>query len=304
MLTRRNSALLVLALMVMGFVGACSGGDDDSSAGGGDGAVNRKAPAAEPDLMTEEQGLSNDSNTTFGGVNDGGGGGDTGTASDIGLPGTPPRVIKTADIRIDVPKDEFRDSVQASVDVAERNGGFVNSTTVNEDNKSGSVTIRVPAESFEAALGELKQIGDVEAETISGTDVTQEFVDLEARKRNLEAQETVLLNLMDDATSVLATIRVQRELQPVQLEIERLQGRINYLSDQTDMSTITVAFTPAGAAPTEPAGAIEKAWANAKDTFVAVVSAVVIGAGFVIPVAFLLALVALAVRWLRPRFTA
>jgi len=303
MLTRRNSALLVVALMVMGFVGACNGGDDDS-AGGGDGAVNSKGPAVERDLMTEEQGVNYDSDTTFGSVNDGGGGGDTGTASDIGLPGTPPRVIKTADIRIDVPKDEFRDSVQASVDVAERNGGFVNSTTINEDNKSGSVTIRVPAESFEAALGELKQIGDVEAETISGTDVTQEFVDLEARKRNLEAQETVLLNLMDDATSVLATIRVQRELQPVQLEIERLQGRINYLSDQTDMSTITVAFTPAGAAPTEPAGAIEKAWENAKDTFVSVVSAVVIGAGFVIPVAFLLALVALAVRWLRPRFSA
>jgi hypothetical protein len=70
------------------------------------------------------------------------------------------------------------------------------------------------------------------------------------------------------------------------------------------MSTITLTFGPAGAAPSKPPGAIEEAWANAKDTFVAVVSAVVVGAGFLIPVAILLALVALTVRWLRPRFTA
>ena len=219
-------------------------------------------------------------------------------------PGRLQRVIKTAEIRIEVPKNEFRESVQESVNIAQRSGGFVNSTTIDEDSDSGSVTIRVPSETFETALGALKEIGDVSSETISGTDVTQEFVDLEARKRNLEAQETVLLNLMDDAQTVGATIRVQRELQPVQLEIERLQGRINYLEDQTAMSTITVSFGPAGAVAPQPANAFERAWENAKDTFVAVATALVVGAGFVIPIAILLALVALAVRWLRPRFTA
>jgi hypothetical protein len=299
MFTQRRSLPVVLAVVVMGFVGACSGGSDDSSTGGGDGAGG--GTLAETDSLgaPSQRGVSFEGTTS---ASDGGG--ETLDQTGSGIPGTPPRVIKTADIRIAVPKDEFRESVQSSVDVAERNGGFVNSTTVNEDNDSGSVTIRVPAERFEAALGELKQIGDVESETISGTDVTQEFVDLEARKRNLEAQEAVLLDLMDDATSISGTIKVQRELQPIQLEIERLQGRINYLEDQTDMSTITVAFGPAAAAPSKPTNAIEKAWENAKDTFVAVISAVVMGAGFVIPIAVLLALVALAVRWLRPRFTA
>ena len=302
MVTQRKWFLVVLAVVVTAFVGACSGGDDSGesagSVGAGDGARRLAEEEANLDAPYADVGLE-------------GTGGDGGTAANVNvtstdtqIPGTPPRVIKTAEIRVEVPKDEFRESVQESVNIAQRSGGFVNSTTINEDSDSGSVTIRVPSETFETALGALKEIGDVSSETISGTDVTQEFVDLEARKRNLEAQETVLLNLMDDAKTVGATIRVQRELQPVQLEIERLQGRINYLEDQTSMSTITVSFGPAGAAPPQPANALERAWENAKDTFVAVATALVVGAGFVIPIAILLAIVALAVRWLRPRFTA
>ncbi|MGH2755254.1 MAG: DUF4349 domain-containing protein [Actinomycetota bacterium] len=293
MFTRRTVALGAIALVMMGLVGACSGGGDDegSSDGGGGGRVVDEqadalgAPAAREAFDTAASGYGGDE------------------AAQAGIPALPPRVIKTADIRLGVPKDEFEAAIQESVDVAERHGGFVNSTTIDDDDRRGSVTIRVPAEQFEAALGQLKEIGDVAAETISGTDVSQEFVDLAARMRNLEAQETVLLRLMEKATTVLGTIRVQRELQPIQLEIERLQGRINFLEDQTDLSTITVTFTPAGAAPSEPAGAFERAWDNAKDTFVAVLSAVVVGAGFVIPVALILALVGLAVRWVRPRLT-
>jgi hypothetical protein len=300
MVTQRKWFLVVLAVVVTAFVGACSGGDDSAESAGSTGGGDSSG------RLLNEQG---DLDAPVGDVAFEGAGGDGGTAAnvtstDTQIPGTPPRVIKTAEIRVEVPKDEFRESVQESVNIAQRSGGFVNSTTINEDSDSGSVTIRVPSESFETALGALKEIGDVSSETISGTDVTQEFVDLEARKRNLEAQETVLLNLMDDAKTVSATIRVQRELQPVQLEIERLQGRINYLEDQTAMSTITVSFGPAGAAAPQPANAFERAWENAKDTFVAVGTALVVGAGFVIPIAILLALVALAVRWLRPRFTA
>ena len=300
MFTQRKFFVVVLAVVVTAFVGAC-GGSGDSDEGAGDAGVSTRG------LTEENVNLDDPSDdVAFEGA-----GGDGGTAADINytgtdttIPGTPPRVIKTAEISIDVPKDEFRESVQESVDIAQRNGGFVNSTTIDEDSDSGSVTIRVPSETFETALGALKEIGEVDSETISGTDVTQEFVDLEARKRNLEAQETVLLNLMDDATTVAATIRVQRELQPVQLEIERLQGRINYLEDQTAMSTITVSFGPAGATPPQSANAFERAWENAKETFLAVATALVVGAGFVIPIAILLALVALVVRWLRPRFTA
>ena len=111
--------------------------------------------------------------------------------------------------------------------------------------------------------------------------MTQEFVDLEARKRNLEAQETVLLNLMDDATTTVgATIKVQRELSPSNSRSSASRAASTTSSDQTSMSTITVSFGPAGAVPPQPANAFEKAWENANDTFVAVATALVVGAGF------------------------
>ena len=291
---KRSLLLVFVAVLASGLIGACSGGEDEAaSVEGGDvgisdggGGGERFAEGDAPHTVAEDSiGTTQYDETSE-------------------LPAVGPSVIKTADIRVAVPKDDFRESIQDGVAVAQRHGGFVNSTTVDDENHSGSMTIRVPAEQFEAALGDLKQLGDVESETISGIDVSQEFVDLEARLRNLEAQETVLLDLMEEADSVVATIRVQRELQPVQLEIERLTGRINYLQDQTDMSTINVTFGPAAAAPAKPAGALQRAWENAKDTTVAVLSAIVLGAGFVLPIAVLLALVALAVRWLRPRFSA
>ena len=94
---------------------------------------------------------------------------------------------------------------------------------------------------------------------------------------------------------------MQRELEDVQLEIERLRGRLRYLEDRTDLSTITVLLFEEGAVAAEP-GPFAKAWDNAKDTFAAVVSGVIVGAGFALPL-LLMALVAYAVfRALRPRF--
>ena len=154
MVTQRKSLLVVLVVVVTAFVGACSGGDDsgDSVGSAGEGDSSGR-------LLDEQGNLDAPS----GDVAFEGAGGNGGTAADVNLtgtdtqiPGTPPHVIKTAEIRIEVPKDEFRESVQESVNIAERSGGFVNSTTINEDSDSGSVTIRVPSESFETALGALE----------------------------------------------------------------------------------------------------------------------------------------------------
>lgn len=226
-------------------------------------------------------------------------------ASTAAAPATPeigPNVIKTAELKLEVPKDEFRDAVTKATGAASSFGGFVLTTDVSET-RSGTIILRVPAENFDSVLGDLRSLGDLKGETISGRDVSEEFVDLQARLRNLEVQETVLLRLMDRAQTVSATIKVQRELSGVQMEIERLRGRIRFLDDQTSFSTITVNLVRADLAPPEPAGALGRAWENAKDTFVAVVSGVVVGAGFVLPVAFLLALIALAYRALRPRLS-
>jgi hypothetical protein len=220
------------------------------------------------------------------------------------LPTVGPSVIKTGDLRVRVPNGDFRQSVQEVVSIAGRYpGGFVLSTSIGGgEARFGTIVIRVPARSFERVLTDLEGLGEVRSENVTGQDVTQEFIDLEARLRNSRSQEAVLLRLMDKASTVTDTIRVQGELQAVQLEIERLTGQLRYLEDQTSLGTLTVSLVEAGAAP-QPAGTLQRAWKQALENTLGVVAAVIVGAGVVIPVALLVLVALLIVRQLRPRFT-
>src|SRR5918996_222601 len=127
-------------------------------------------------------------------------------------------------------------------------------------------------------------------------------LDIEVRLRNFEAQEAVLLRLMDRAETVSDTIKVQRELTGIQLEVERIRGRLRFLEDQTSLGTVTVKLTEPGAVVAK-ASTIEKAWQRAGDTALAFVSGLVVSLGVIIPSAVLLALAFMAFKLLRPRFT-
>jgi hypothetical protein len=117
----------------------------------------------------------------------------------------------------------------------------------------------------------------------------------------------VLLRLYDRATSVVDTIRIQREVQDVQLQIEQMRGRLRFLEDRTSLSTITMELVEEGApGPIEeakPAGTIARAWDQATDAFLGVIAAGIVVVGAVLPIALLLGLVVAGVRVLRPRFT-
>jgi uncharacterized protein DUF4349 len=193
-----------------------------------------------------------------------------------------PSVIKTADVGIEVQRDGFGDAMASVTEIAARYGGFVvTSTRSGEESRRGSVTVRIASDRFETALGEIRALGTVKHETISGEDVGQEFVDLEARLRNLEAQEAVLLKLFDDATSVADTIRIQGELSRVQLDIEQIEGRLRYLRDQTDLGTISVSLSEEGvSAPGRFGNAFDRAW----DGILAVLAGIVIFLGYALPI--------------------
>ena len=156
--------------------------------------------------------------------------------------------------------------------------------------------LRVPADRFGQAMSDLSApgIGSVRSQQVSGEDVGQQFVDLSARARNLRAQSRALIRLMNQAVTVSDTIKIQNELFDIQGQIEELDGRLRYLHDQADMSTITMLLAQPAAAhhhaghATAIGSALRRSWQRATD----VVTAVIVGAGVVIPVA-LLALVAL-----------
>jgi Domain of unknown function (DUF4349) len=221
-------------------------------------------------------------------------------SSAIALPAIGPSVIKTARVDIEVKTDTFQDSFDEASDIARAHGGFVlSSQTAGDDSKRGRIVIRVPSTEFERAMSDARALGKIKGEEVAGQDVSQEFVDLGARLRNYTAQEAVLLKLMDSAQSVTDTIRVQRELEDIQLQIERLRGRLRFLEDQTAFGTISIGLREAGAVTPQP-GSLVKAWRNSVRVFMAVVSGVIVAAGVVVPVGLMILVAALILRWLLP----
>jgi hypothetical protein len=238
------------------------------------------------------------------------GGNDLAVLNQFQLPRISQRIIKTASVTLLVRKGTFQQRLQKAVMVAGSHGGFVSTSRTSEDRlRSGVMVIRVPASEFEAAMGELKALGTVKAERESGEDVTAQFVDLQARLRNWEAQETVLLRLMRKSTSIEDSLKVQRTLQDVQLVIEEIRGQLRVLHDQTQFSTITLTIAESGKGAAQPKKELTffRAWHQAIHAIATVFAGVVIGLGYVIPLA-LIAVVGLLLwlisRRLRPRVAA
>lgn len=107
-----------------------------------------------------------------------------------------------------------------------------------------SITIRVPSASFDEALAQVERLGEVRRRDISVEDVTEEFLDLEIRLKNLRAIRARLERLLEKATTVEEAVLLERELARVAGEIDRIEGRMKFLQDRATFSTITVHAQP------------------------------------------------------------
>ena len=150
-------------------------------------------------------------------------------------------IIRTANMQLVV--DDVRDTIDKITNLAQdREGYVVNSSSWKEGERVvGQITVRVPSADFDYAMSVLRNMAvEVSSETTSAQDVTEEYVDLEATLRNLEATEVQLLKLMEKAEKVEDILDVQRELSRVQQDIERTKGRMQYLERTSSMSLIQV----------------------------------------------------------------
>ncbi len=126
-------------------------------------------------------------------------------------------------------------------DTASSLGGWV----VNSDRSSrhsGSIAVRVPAETLDEALRRIGDMAEVEARSITSQDVTDEYVDSQSRLVSMRATEERLLSFLERAETVEDALRVQRELSDLQLRIEETQGRLNFLSQTAAYSLIQVSL--------------------------------------------------------------
>ena len=265
--------------------------DFGGGAGGGGGGRPANQPAA-------EYGFAQGSDATGGGQSTPPG--ESPPAAPPAAGGSTAKVIKTARLRLEVGEDSLSGAFAEVERLAGRHGGFVSdSFTRSDPARSGELTIRVPAAVFESVVADLKSLGRVEAQRISGVDVTADFVDLQARLRNWEAQERVLVRLMGEANTINESLQVQRELQTVRLEIERILGQLRVLRDQTELASISLSIHEPGAAEEPPSeqNPWEKAVAAAGD----VLAAMLVGLGYLLPISAALLILWFGARAIRSR---
>jgi hypothetical protein len=172
----------------------------------------------------------------------------TGGIDEIGTTAEPPaiierKIIKNANLSLEVEKGKFNETFDKIASLAEQAGGYVSNTTSEAYEgslASGTITIRVPDDKFNDVLTKVKKLGKVMNINVSSQDVTEEYVDLESRLRNQQAQEAVLLDMMKKATTVQDSIQIQQQLSYIQEQIEIITGRMRYLDNLVSFSTIEI----------------------------------------------------------------
>lgn len=227
------------------------------------------------------------------------------------------KIIRNATVEITV--DDVLAAVKKVEDAAQAAGGFVSSSTVNVQDlprpagwpperpapkrQTATVTVRVPAESFTSVMNQIRGIAkEVTSESSNASEVTEEYTDLQARLRNLQAIEQQYLQLLARAEAISDILTVQDRLNSVRAEIEQVQGRINLLDNLIDMATITVSISPPPLpekAGTQP-GWARQAWDDAWETSSEIlrqIGVVAITAGVVLMWLGVPALILLGLGW-------
>ncbi len=131
--------------------------------------------------------------------------------------------------------------------IVERLGGYVleSSTSGDVEQRSARLVFKVPVEQFDTAINNLEALAiKVQNRSITGQDVTEEFVDTQSRLRNLEATETRLLEFLEQAKTVEEALMVNQQLTELQGQIEQARGRIEFLQQSVAFSTITLDLQP------------------------------------------------------------
>ncbi len=163
--------------------------------------------------------------------------------------GTQRMIIKNAEVKLLVANTDV--AIDRLTQVVGDLGGYIISSRVwyepyGVDNaKYATITMGVPVEQFEPALRRLRELAvRVLDENASGQDVTNEYVDLASRLRNLELTRDRIRGFLDQTTTVSEALTINEELTKVEGQIEEVQGRMQYLSGRAAYSTITVSLEP------------------------------------------------------------
>lgn len=219
-------------------------------------------------------------------------------------PGTlPPAIVETAALEVEV--DDFEGAWRQANEIAGRHGGFATDsrTSLIEDEQlaSGSLTVRVPNDKLDAALGDFRALGTLVRMETTGQDVSGQLVDLDARISSAQAEEASLIALLDEADDVGDVLEIRQRLDAVRAEIESLEARKASLEGQVDFSTVHATIFEPEARDDGDGGPIPGAWDVAWRTATTIIAGAIVLAGIVVPLAAIVLAVWLLVRLVRRR---
>ncbi len=217
----------------------------------------------------------------------------------VGVPDFDAKIIRDGRVELRIEQGAFGSSASQIRAIAADLGGYVASGEtyieeyVDERYAVGWYTMRIPTDRFDDAVTRIEQLGEPVSASLSSQDVTEEYVDLEARLGYWREQEEFYTRLMDEATSIDDLVALQTRMQDVLLNIEQTEGRLRYLDSRTEFASLTVGLTevPDGTLDPVPGdgdrGPIAEAFDQAGEVLLATVSFIIVAAAVAIPIAML-----------------
>jgi hypothetical protein len=158
-------------------------------------------------------------------------------------------IVKNADVRLMVRDTDV--AIDRATQIIGDAGGYIVSSRVwyqdyyGNNLKYATITVGIPVDEFERALVHLRDLAvRVVDENDSGEDVTEQYVDLQSQLVNLEATRARIQEFLQDAKTIDEALRINQELANIEAQIEQIKGRMNYLSDRSAYSTITINLEP------------------------------------------------------------
>ena len=223
-----------------------------------------------------------------------------------GSVGQSPKVEANGSVNLTIGDGKLESVLAKLTGLAASDGGFVASTQAQigaggpGTSSSGTVILRVPQPSFGTMLSQVQQLGHATSVTTTSTDVTGQYVDLQARITALQASRQQYLTIMAHTTSIGDILAVQSQLDALQSQIEQLQGQLAVLDNETTYGTLTVSLTEAGQRsilPVQPSTGLGKAWHDGISGFVSGFEWLIRIAGPTVFVLLCLAAVLVLGRW-------
>lgn len=218
-----------------------------------------------------------------------------------------PKIESTGSVDLTVKKEQVNTSLTKLGGLAIGDGGFVLSTQANARShanggfSSGTIVLEVPQHLFTKFVSQVQRVGHATSILTSSSDVTSQYVNLQARISALNASRQQYLAIMARATSISGILAVQNQLDAIQSQIEQYQGQLNVLNHATTFGTLTVALSQSGAPVhvTHHRSGLSKAWHDGVNGFISGFEWLIRLAGPVLFAVLFLGFVLVAGRWTR-----